>query len=252
VIAGEGLPGAPLGRVLAESTMSPTEMENHRDRPEFGAAMAGGMGTAVRFSDTLDENMMYVAVPVAAPAGAAPMAVVRAAMPLTTVDEALSSLYWRIALTAVVVALVAALIGLIVTRRISRQMREITEGARAFAAGDFTHKLTVPRTAEFASVAESLNAMADDLDEKIRTVTRERNEREAVLVSMIEGVLAVDTDERVITLNEAAARLLGTERGAAVGHSIQEVVRTPDRGGARVARRGCGPHAAGQRIATSR
>ena len=98
----------------------------------------------------------------------------------------------------------------------------------AFAAGDFSHKLSVPRTAEFASVAESLNAMADDLDEKIRTVTRERNEREAVLVSMIEGVLAVDTDERVITLNEAAARLLGTERSAAVGHSIQEVVRNPE------------------------
>ena len=229
VIAGEGLPGKPLGLVLAESTMSPAEMENHRDRPEFEAAMRGGTGKAVRFSHTLDENMLYVAVPVtAAGGGGETVAVVRAAVPLTAVDQALSSLYWRIGLTAVVVALVAALIGLFVTGRISRQMSEVKEGATAFAAGDFSHKLSVPRTAEFASVAESLNAMADDLDEKIRTVTRERNEREAVLVSMIEGVLAVDTDERVITLNEAAARLLGTERGAAVGHSIQEVVRNPE------------------------
>ena len=44
---------------------------------------------------------------------------------------------------------------------------------------------------------------------------------------MVEGVLAVDTDERVIALNQAAARLLGADRGAAVGRSIQEVAATP-------------------------
>ena len=70
----------------------------------------------------------------------------------------------------------------------------------------------MPRTREFASVAESLNTMAEQLDEEIRTLTRERNEREAVLASMIEGVIAVDADERIITVNEAAARLLGTLR----------------------------------------
>ena len=47
--------------------------------------------------------------------------------------------------------------------------------------------------------------MAEQLDQEIRTITRERNEREAVLVSMIEGVIAVDTDDHVIALNQAAA-----------------------------------------------
>ena len=92
VIAGEGLPGKPLGLVLAESTMSPAEMENHRDRPEFEARHARRLGTAVRFSHTLDENMMYVAVPVTAARGEqrGTVAVVRAAVPLTAVDQALS------------------------------------------------------------------------------------------------------------------------------------------------------------------
>ena len=69
----------------------------------------------------------------------------------------------------------------------------------------------MPRTEEFAAVAESLNDMADELDDKLRTLTRERNEREAVLASMVEGVLAVDTEERVIAVNAAAARLLDTD-----------------------------------------
>ena len=136
--------------------------------------------------------------------------VVRASIPMTSVDEALSTLYWRIAVSAVVVALIAALVGLLVTRRLSRPIRDIRDGAERLAAGDFTHKLYVPRTEEFAAVAESLNHMAEELDDKLRTLTHERNEREAVLSSMVEGVLAVDTEERVIAVNAAAARLLDT------------------------------------------
>ena len=112
--------------------------------------------------------------------------------------NALASLYGSIAVSAIVVAVLAAMIGLYVSRRISGQMREIKVGAERLAAGDFTHKLFVPRVEEFASVAESINRMAEELDDKLRRLTRERNEREAMLASMVEGVLAVDTDERVI------------------------------------------------------
>ncbi|MFA4964948.1 MAG: ATP-binding protein [Thermoleophilia bacterium] len=225
VISG-GVAGASLGTILAESDIAPGRMENHRDRPEFKAAMQGQVGRSVRFSFTLSKEEMYVAVPVRG--GGRVVAVVRAAMPLTTVNDALTTLYWRIGFSAVVVALLAALVGLFVSSRISRQMRQVTEGAGRFAAGDFSRKLSVPRTQEFAAVAESLNSMAERLDEEIRTLTRERNEREAVLVSMIEGVVAVDRHEAVITINEAAARLLGADRAAAVGRSIQEVVRNPE------------------------
>jgi two-component system phosphate regulon sensor histidine kinase PhoR len=115
-----------------------------------------------------------------------------------------------------------------VSRRISAPIREIQIGAERLADGDFEYKLHVPRTAEFASVAESLNRMAEELSNELRTLTHERNEREAVLSSMVEGVLAVDTDERVIAVNAAGARLLDIDPAAAEGKSIQEVVRNPD------------------------
>jgi two-component system phosphate regulon sensor histidine kinase PhoR len=123
---------------------------------------------------------------------------------------------------------VAALIALYASRRLSRQMRVISAGAEAFAGGDLSHKLLVPKTEEFARVAESLNGMAAELDDKVRTITRERNEREAVLSSMAEGVVAVDGEERVIAVNEAAAALLGINPTDAVGRAIQEVVRNPE------------------------
>ena len=201
-------------------------MENHATRPEFRAALEGRPGRAIRYSRTLWQDMMYVAVPVTEDGRLT--TVVRTAVPLTRVNDALASLYGSIAVSAIVVAVIAAIIGLYVSRRISGQMRAIKVGAERLAAGDFTHKLSVPRVEEFASVAESINHMAGELDDKLRRLTHERNEREAVLASMVEGVLAVDTDERVIAVNAAAARLLDTDPASAEGKAIQEVVRNPD------------------------
>jgi two-component system phosphate regulon sensor histidine kinase PhoR len=219
-------PGVVHGRVLADSEADPATMENHADRPEFLAAVQGRAGRSVRPSRTLRENMMYVAIPVTQ--GGRVAYVVRTAVPLTRVNHALDSLYADIALAALVVAAVAALIGYFVSRQVSNQMQEIRVGAERLSSGDFSHRLFVPQTLEFAAVAESLNQMAEQLDDKLRTLTQERNEREAVLSSMVEGVLAVDTEERVIAVNAAAARLLDTEPAAAEGKTIQEVVRNPD------------------------
>ena len=219
-------PGASRGQVLAESDSDPVQMEDHAFRPEFLAAVQGRPGQAIRYSRTLRQDMMYVAVP--ATEDGRLTTVIRTALPLTRVNNALASLYGSILISATVAAVLAAVIGLSVSRRISGQMREIKVGAERMAAGDFTHKLHVPQVEEFASVAESINQMGEELDGKLRTLTHERNEREAVLSSMVEGVLAVDTDERVIAVNAAAARLLDTDPASAEGKTIQEVVRNPD------------------------
>jgi two-component system phosphate regulon sensor histidine kinase PhoR len=225
-VISNGLPGTPVGEVVAESQAAPEELERHSDRPEFKAAVAGEVGRAIRESATLGTEMMYVALPVEEDGRA--VAVVRTSMSLSHIDDAMDGVYRSVLLTAVLVAIVAAAIGWYVSRRIARPMREVREGAERFAAGDFTHKLAVPATEEFAGVAESLNRMADELDEKLGAITRERNEREAVLESMVEGVLAVDPELRILTLNTAAAELLGVDPVEVQGASIEEAVRNPD------------------------
>jgi two-component system phosphate regulon sensor histidine kinase PhoR len=219
-------PGTAKGTVLADSDVDPATMPDHSQRPEFLQALTAGSGAAIHYSVELGQDMLYVAVPLKQDGRV--VSVVRASVPLTAVNQTVTKYYERIAISAVVVALIAAAIGLFVTRRITGPVGDIQSGAERLAAGDFTHKLYVPRTAEFASLAESLNRMADELDDKLRTLTRERNEREAVLSSMVEGVLAVDTQERVIAVNAAAARLLDTTAAEAEGKAIQEVVRNPD------------------------
>jgi two-component system, OmpR family, phosphate regulon sensor histidine kinase PhoR len=225
-IIGTGVDGRTPGEVVADSDRLPEDMVNHADRPEYQAAVRGDVGRAVRLSQTLGEDMMYVAVPLEA--GGEAVAVVRTAMPLTAIDDALSQLYRSIFAGAAIVALAAALLGWYVSRRIARPMREMREGAERFAAGDFSRKLLVPSTVEFAAVAESMNRMAAELDDELRTLTRERNEREAVLESMVEGVLAVDPEGRVIAINTAASRLLDVSEADALGMSIEAATRNPE------------------------
>jgi len=72
-----------------------------------------------------------------------------------------------------------------------------------------------------------MNQMADQLDERIRTIVRQRNEQEAVLACMVEGVLAIDKQETILRFNQAAASLLNLGSDAA-GRRAREVLRKPD------------------------
>jgi two-component system phosphate regulon sensor histidine kinase PhoR len=119
----------------------------------------------------------------------------------------------------------AAALGLFTSRRISQPLQDMRRGAERFAAGDFYHRLPIPDTVELASLALTLNRMAAQLAEQIAVITQQRNEHEAILESMREGVLALDRQERVITVNRAAEALLGVVATQAKGHLIQEVVR---------------------------
>ena len=216
----------PDGTVLGDSQEDPARMENHAGRPEIMAALQGEVGKSTRYSHTLQQEMMYVAVPVSGKEGLA--AVVRTAIPVTAMDRTMNEIYWHLARAGLLIAFVAAVLSLIVSRRISRPLEEMERGARRFARGELGRRLPIAGSEEIAALAEALNQMAAQLDERLRLVVRERNEREAMLGSMVEGVLAVDTAERIIRLNRAAARLIGVSAAEVQGRSIQEVVRKVD------------------------
>lgn len=216
----------PDGEVIGDSREVPSTMDNHADRAEIRAALAGRAEHSERFSDTLQTHQTYVALPVAREGRV--IGVVRASIATSDVHEMIRSLHVRLAWAGLIVALLAAGISLFVARRIARPLEDIQRGAERFADGDLLHKLPIPHTAEVAALAESMNRMALQLDDRINAALRERNAREAVLSSMVEGVLAVDVDERVISINRAGAEVLGLEMGRGEGRTLQEVARNPD------------------------
>jgi len=213
----------PSGVVIGDSEENPTRMDNHADRPEIKEAFTGTSASAVRFSYTLQQEMMYVAVP--EQGTLQPGFVVRASLSLAALGHALQSVYSKMVLVGFALAVAASAISYFLSRRLSRSLGSLRDGAERYAKGDLDHRLQVPDAEEIGALADAMNTMAAQLDDRIKTIERQRNELEAVLASMVEGVLAVDTDERVISLNSACSLLLGIEPGAALGRSIQEVIR---------------------------
>jgi two-component system phosphate regulon sensor histidine kinase PhoR len=213
---------APDGRVLVDSEADPTTMENHADRPEVAAALASGKGLDLRHSRTTGRDMLYVAL--ALPSGK-PVLVARAAQPLASISEVLRVNYEKIALAAVVAAALAALMSWLVARRLSAALFNLRQGAARFASGDLSFRVRAAESEEFSALAESMNRMAEELEDRIQTVTAQRNELEVMLAAMVEAVVVVDREERVARLNLAAGRLLGVNPDEARGRPLPEVAR---------------------------
>jgi len=211
------------GRVLGDSDENPALMEDHSNRAEIVDAIAQGLGRSIRFSPTLGRNMMYVAVPVGE---AGPMGiVVRTAIPVTETERALRRIYIAIVWAGAIVAVCAALLSLLISRRISAPITRMKRIAQLFAQGQLDTRVPDTGAAELDELAGALNEMATQLQDRILTITRQRNEVKAILSSLGEGVLAVDCRGRIVSVNRAAAQLLGIDPLGAQGRHIEEVIR---------------------------
>ncbi len=216
----------PDGRVIGDSEQSPSTMESHRNRPEIAEALAGRTGKAVRFSDTIRRTLMYLAIPVLK--DGAVVAVVRASLPLSVIDWTLNTVYRHVVIGGLMVAVFFAVIAFYLARRISRPLDDMRRTAERLARGDLHARVALPKGEEMQSLARTLNQMAAQLGERMETITRQSDEQKAVFSSMVEGVLAVDDNGRILGLNAAAARLLELTPDQARGFSIQEAVRNLD------------------------
>jgi len=168
--------------------------------------------------------MMYVAV---APGDSdRPTAVIRCALPVSDLDTQLKTIYGRIAAGGLVIAMLAAGLSWWTVRRISRPIQAIEAGAKRFAGGDLAHRVPGFDTLELGSLAEAMNRMAVQLDERIRETDRQRMEAAAILSSMSEGVVALDAEERIIQANQAAVDIFGHALlQKMVGRPLTEAVR---------------------------
>ena len=213
----------PSGMVVGDSIETPDQMDNHAGRPEIQQAFAGKRGRSTRYSNTLRQEMMYVAIPITE--GGQRVAVVRASLPITFIENELNSIRIKIIIGGIIIAILAAGVSLAISRRISRPLETLKKGADRFADGELSHRLEIPDSTEMASLADAMNQMAAHLENRIKAVSNQRNELEAVLSSMLEGVIAVDSAEQIISANQAAAQLFETDLETFQYRSIQETIR---------------------------
>ncbi len=215
---------APDGTVLADSSKAPSTMENHAGRPEVRQALAGKTGTARRYSRTLGKKMMYVAVPVRNGDRKIDFAI-RAALPMTAITGELNSATRRVVNASLLAGLLSLVVCIAVVRYIAAPLHGMARTAEKFAKGDFGLRIPAQQATELDDLAQALNTMAGQLGETLDSLSEQRNEQQAVLSSMDEGVVAIDRHERVIHMNRVAGAILGIDPRKTKGTIVQQVVR---------------------------
>ena len=214
----------PDGRVVGDSASDPAAMDNHGNRPEIQAALAGNIGRSERFSSTMRRNLAYLAVPVERDGKV--VAAVRTAMPLADMDRRLHAAYREVGGGMLAAVVLFALVAFGLVRRITRPLEDMRQAAERMAGGDLQARVEVfSGGIELRSLGHALNRMAEQLGSRLEIITSQSNELKAVLASMSEGVLAVDLQGQVLHFNAAAARLLQLDEPQARGRLLAELVR---------------------------
>ena len=217
---------APSGQVVGDSAETGAAlyaMENHRDRPEVETAANEGFAVTRRYSTTVQADLLYVALQV----NHSDVSFVRLALPLTEVDEQLDSIR-----NATILGLLIALAGAFVLAWVSsmamtRRVQSIAAVARRYADGDLTPEIGDYGNDEIGIVARALGASVQELGRRLSEISRNRRLTEAILSSMVEGVLVVDARGRIQMTNSAVRQLLQIDDIPIDQHYV-ELIRHPD------------------------
>ncbi|MBN2108701.1 MAG: HAMP domain-containing protein [Deltaproteobacteria bacterium] len=214
------------GRVLADSEKTPADMENHLSRPEVFAAMQGGTGTSVRYSTTVQENMLYVSVPIRKDGAVA--GVLRASMHMPHINRMLADFRNAVLLTACAVMVLGLLVALIMSRRLTRPIRKLSNASRLIAAGDFNVRVFLDNNDELRDFADSFNTMTEKIRGLFDEVSLQKQELDSIIASMNEALLVLDRDSRIVLANDAFRRMAHEQ--PLDGRFFWEIIRVPELG----------------------
>jgi two-component system phosphate regulon sensor histidine kinase PhoR len=208
------------GKVLGDSDEDPNKMDNHHDRPEIADARQNGIGEAIRYSNTLKRNMLYVALPLREP-GAIP-GYLRLAMSLEDVEATLRQLWSFLIAGLAALFIIAGLVSYRIAQGMTRPIEKITRVAQQITNMNYKARVNVRKKDEVGQLGLAINRMADSLQLQMNRITENESRLKSVLENMSSGVMMIDRDEKIVLLNPAAEELLGFSSQELLGKTYYE------------------------------
>ncbi len=215
------------GLVLGDSQKNPREMENHSERPEIKQAFLEGFGESTRYSSTLQKEMFYVAIPYNNVNGN-PTTVIRTSLPLSIVQQTLIPLESKVIYMGIGLTILALLLSLAVSKTTTKSLTGIINISEELAKGNLNVEIPASENkGEITKITKALGHMTQKLNEVFKQLSLEKNQLEAVLSAMSEGVMVVSTTGEIIIINDALKKMLNLIEDP-VNKAYWEVFRNRD------------------------
>jgi two-component system phosphate regulon sensor histidine kinase PhoR len=208
----------PDGVVLADSENDAALMENHMNRPEVQQAAAGYTGYQIRFSTTMQTKMLYVAVPVKENGDV--IAIVRLARSLASIESDLRQMRITILVSGIIALILLLVISYIIFHKTTAPLSELTEAARLFPKGETRHIQIRENGNEIDELALAFNQMADQINQQIAVLREQKAKLGNILDQMQDGVVIVDRQGLVTSINPSAEEMFGVKADDVVGRLL--------------------------------
>ena len=214
------------GVVLFDSEKDARIMENHATRPEIKSALYGTKAMSIRYSYELKLHMMYVGLPLEVDNRVE--GVVRVSYPLAGIKHSIDQFIYEIILAGVISLIFFVIIVYIISRQIASSLEHMRQGAEEYSKGNYGYKVEHSDIYEISRTSDTLNHMAREIGEKITALDKERREKNLVLESMTEGVVAINHESYVMYANQAAERIFERFDEFKPGALLYAIIRVPE------------------------
>jgi len=211
------------GKVLADSEELPENMDNHLHRLEVKKAMAGnGLASSVRYSNTLKTDYLYTAIV----SDTYILRISKALFELKAVNQTIIS-YTVISIAlAIILAMVLAYI---MSNKITKPIDELTIAAKEISQGHYEEKIYTQSNDQIGELTESFNRMRESLKYSMANLKQRNVELEAILNSMINGIIAVDSNKNILMINPICFDILNLPKDyVAQNESMYKIIRNEE------------------------
>jgi signal transduction histidine kinase len=219
-----------LAAKLTEHSGMPVRLINYRafnalPENEFTSLHSQALADGRFFVQRIDKLGLYASsFPIFSSSGEG-IALIETSSSSTETDRTVSSLVWRLVLTAVLLAALAVVAGVLLGWRVTRPTEALTDAAVRLGQGDFATSIPTAGPAEIGQLARTMDDMRRNLVDLNSELRHREAEAQVVLEAVVEGVYAVDQERNIRYLNPQAARLLGIEPGEAIGKFCGDVLK---------------------------
>ncbi len=211
------------GNVHADSERDPSTMENHHDRPEVKQALDGSVGQSIRYSTTLEQDLLYIALPLKEHGRIS--GVLRLSMALKHISDLLSTLLTRLIWLTFIIMMLSLAISALFSHLLSTPIRALSKAAGKVAKGEFTVRVPPGGNDEIRDLTESFNEMAQRLEASFHELNARKEELESIVASITEALLVLDGEGKVTLFNAAASKIIDAE--VIIGRYYWEILRSP-------------------------
>ena len=211
------------GTVLFDSEEDPQVMENHITRPEIAHALSGSPSIELRYSRTLQQQLMYAAVPVKS--GLEILAVARTAYPVDLIENEMAVLNRTMLNALLAAALVTILLTAFFAFEVIKPLRRLTSQIDRYETGIPPETILKSRRDEIGQLEKAFERMAGMIDSRFTDLNTERMQLDAILNHMNDGILIINAEGNVERINLAALSMFNLTSQDAINRSAVEVLR---------------------------